>query len=71
VRVVDAVPWFESENEDMVVLAVRPADGVVTRFTVSEKSPSAARFNVEVPVDPGVMDVEVSLNAVDVAVETV
>ena len=65
------MPWFERANEDIVVLAVRPADGVVTRFTVSEKRPNAARLSVEVPVEPGVMDVEVSLKAVDVAVETV
>jgi hypothetical protein len=68
---VDAAPPFERANEDIAVLAVRPADGVVTRFTVSEKSPIAFRLSVEVPVDPGVIDVAVSLNAVDVAVETV
>ncbi len=53
------------------MLAVRPADGFVARFTVSEKSPIAFRLSVDVPVVPGTMEVEVSLKAVDVALDVV
>ena len=40
-------------------------------MTVLENSPRALRLSVDVPVDPGVIDVDVSLKAVDVALEAV
>lgn len=61
--VVDAVPPLESANELAPRLAVRPAEGVATRLTVSEKSPRAARLTLEVPVVEGATDVELGLTA--------
>src|SRR5712691_862210 len=60
---------MKEDGDEVQASPIDDAGGA--RLTVSENSPSAARLSVEVPVDPGVTDVEVSLNAVDVAVETV